>query len=81
MSLAFGSQPVASQEEHDHSTSQNASEIRRHDRILLEEPDSSASNMSGSGSESGAVEISATQRMVSATWGSVLTTLLGMSDG
>ena len=78
MSLAFGSQPAASDEEPRSSTSQNASEIRRHDRDLLEEPDSSASSMSGS--ESGAVEISATQRMISATWGSILTTLLGRSD-
>jgi hypothetical protein len=72
MSLAFGSQPAASDDESQQSP-QYASDGQRHDRILLEEPVTTTNKMTNSG----AVEISTTQRMVSATWGSVLTTLLG----
>jgi hypothetical protein len=75
MSSIFGSQPAASQIDTDRNQ-QDAGDGKRHDRILLEEQDTTASNMSNSG----AGEISTTQRMISATWGSVLTTLLGKLD-
>lgn len=48
---------------------------QRHDRISIEKQNSSP--MAGAG---GAVEISVTQRMISATWGSILTSLLGINS-
>jgi hypothetical protein len=47
----------------------DASHGQRHDRIQNSQQDTMAS--------SGGKDISTTQRMVSATWGSILTTLLG----
>lgn len=56
--------------------SQYAVDSQRHDRISVTDRDTS--NMSGSNKSSGQDEITVTQRMVSATVGSVLTSLLGM---
>lgn len=47
----------------------DASHGQRHDRIQNPQQDTMAS--------SGGKDISTTQRMISATWGSILTTLLG----
>jgi hypothetical protein len=76
MSNAIGSQPVTSHvDSHFFSPQQHHDpEGQRHDRILLEKQDT---NMSSSGAN----DVSAAQRMISATWGSVLTTALGRLSG
>ena len=67
MSYATGSQPARILDD----AADYGGDGQRHDRIPLAEQDST---MAGSGD----VEISVTQRMVSATWGSILTALLGV---
>lgn len=79
---AFASEPARSDEEKLYSAP-DGNEIgrvgQRHDRISIEEQDASnmATNRTGSGA--GGNDISAGQKMISATWGSVLTSLLGKS--
>lgn len=58
------------------STSQYGQE--RHDRVLFTQSDKNTDIMSAAAAVGRDDDITATQRMVSATWGSVLTTLLGM---
>ncbi|KIW73553.1 hypothetical protein PV04_01660 [Phialophora macrospora] len=78
MSYSFTAAPAQSLDEHPlsqdalgHDAQQQLqTEGQRHDRVPLSQP--STANMSGSD----VVEITTTQRMISATWGSVLTTLL-----
>ena len=73
MSYAFGATPASKhQGSPDTADSQDVHEGQQHDRIQLQEQDNSS--MAGSGSQ----DITATQRMISATWGSVLTSVLGM---
>ena len=73
MSYAFGATPASKHEGFsDKADSQDVHEGQQHDRVQLQKQDNSA--MAGSGSQ----DISATQRMISATWGSVLTSVLGM---
>ena len=82
MSYPFTAQPAHSLDEpalSNHALGHDAqlqlqTEGQLHDRVPVPQQDNS--NMSGSGH----VEITTTQRMISATWGSVLTTLLGMSE-
>lgn len=54
---------------------ENASESQGHDRENTSK--SSTVQMAGTGAGIGA-DISASQKMISATWGSILTSLLGM---
>jgi hypothetical protein len=82
MSYPFTAAPAQSLDEHplsQHALGHDAQqqlqiEGQRHDRVPFSQQ--STANMSGSDK----VEITTTQRMISATWGSVLTTLLGMSQ-
>lgn len=70
MSYAIGSEPARS---HDTEQSYHDAEGQQHDRIQLKKQDidtMAASNVP---------DITITQRMISATWGSVLTSLLGES--
>ncbi|KAJ9608362.1 Carrier protein, mitochondrial [Cladophialophora chaetospira] len=79
MSYPFTAAPVQALDElplSEHALGHDAQQLsqpdgQRHDRIPL-----SQQNTGGSMSGSGQIEITTTQRMVSATWGSVLTTLL-----
>src|ERR1700742_5404375 len=81
MSYSFTAQPAQSLDEppiSQHALGHNAQQLlqpegQRHDRIPFSQQ--TPSTMGGSGN----VEITTTQRMVSATWGSILTTLLGTS--
>ena len=71
MSYIAGSEPARI-----HESTPDAGTVtygQRHDRILLSEQ--KTTTMAGSGG----TDISVTQRMVSATWGSILTSLLGTS--
>lgn len=61
-----------------HHASQHAEEGQRHDRISFEEQNTGIGNMSAPDTSTTQDEITVTQRMVSATVGSVLTSLLGM---
>lgn len=78
MSYSFTAQPAQSLDEHplsQHALDHNAQQLlqpegQRHDRIPFSQQ--TPSTMAGSGN----VEITTTQRMISATWGSILTTLL-----
>jgi hypothetical protein len=70
MSYTFGSEP-ATTHEHDSHQSFHDAEGQRHDRIPIQKQDTST--MAGSN----APDITITQRMISATVGSVLTSLLG----
>jgi hypothetical protein len=54
-------------------TDDDASQGQQHDRIPVSQQDANAMAPSGEGN------ISTTQRMISATWGSILTSLLGQS--
>ena len=76
MSYAFGSQPASSNvnSAEQRPSQQDGSDGQRHDRIHLEKQGTDTNSMSGSRSQ----DISVTQRMISATWGSILTSLLGM---
>jgi hypothetical protein len=80
MSYSFTAEPAQSHEEHhvpqpllghDAQYNLHIHEGQRHDRVPLLQQNTG--NMAGSDN----VEITTTQRMISATWGSVLTTLLG----
>ena len=78
MSHTFTAEPAQSIGKHQQALGHDAqqqlqAEGQRHDRIQLSQQDTG--NMSGSAN----VEITTTQRMISATWGSLLTSLLGTS--
>jgi len=81
MSYPFTAAPAQSLDEHllsQHALGHDAkaqSNGQQHDRVQLSEQNTNSGRMSGSGD----VEITTYQRMISATWGSVLTSLLGMS--
>ncbi|KIW49748.1 hypothetical protein PV05_11397 [Exophiala xenobiotica] len=76
MSYSFTSQPAQALDGHLNSQSALGHDAKsqitgqRHDRVQV--PEQNTANMSGSNS----FEITTTQRMISATWGSVLTSLL-----
>ena len=75
----FLSEPTTAGEEQPNlpgvDAQENAPRGQKHDRSLFK--GEGTGNMAGSDKGAGA-EISATQKMISATWGSVLTSLLGM---
>lgn len=85
MSYSFTAEPAQSLDEHPLSEQALGHDAKspptgqRHDRVQVQEPNPTTGEMPGSGSGSDTVEITTYQRMVSATWGSVLTSLLGMS--
>ncbi|KIW24591.1 hypothetical protein, variant [Cladophialophora immunda] len=78
MSYSFTAEPAQSLDEHplsQHALGHDAqqqpqTEGQRHDRVPVSQQDTG--NMSGSNT----IEITTTQRMISATWGSILTSLL-----
>jgi hypothetical protein len=66
---SFDSEVAGTLESNIPPTNNDSSQGRWHDRIQNPQQDTMAS--------SGGKDISTTQRMISATWGSILTTLLG----
>lgn len=81
MSYSFTSDTAQALDQHRDShaalghDAQSQLQGQRHDRVQVQKQDTG--NMSGSGD----FEITTTQRMISATWGSVLTSLLGTVEG
>jgi len=71
MSYSIASESALEHEELAAHTIKHDAPGQRHDRIQVAEQ--KASDMAGSN----APEITTTQRMVSATWGSIITSLLG----
>lgn len=69
MSYTFGSQPAT---QHPTQQSYQDAEGQQHDRVQLSKQDNSTM------ASSSTPDITISQRMISATWGSVLTSLLGM---
>jgi hypothetical protein len=68
MSYAIGSEPART---HNDQQKYHDAEGQQHDRIQLQKQDTSSM------AASNVPDITVTQRMISATWGSVLTSLLG----